>query len=69
MPLWLLLTYLFVQAYLTQSLRSEIDRLSDGNSVLARRVTLPSVSNVVIEVGRSMLEIDANAIRRVTVED
>ena len=69
LPLWLLLTYLFVQAYLTQSLRAEIDRLSDSNAIPDDVEQNRAAANVVIEVGRSVLQIDANAIRRVTVED
>jgi len=71
LPIWFLLTYLIVQPYLNESLRSELARLRDVNEMLERRNRTPDRSGQLVhfESGRTAFTLDADVIRNVAVED
>ena len=71
LPIWFLLTYLIVQPYLNESLRSELARLRDVNALLEGRSTGGDGTSQPIrfESGRTEFTLDADAIRNVVVED
>lgn len=71
-PVWFLLTYLFVNPYLNQGLKQELVRLRDVNELLQRRdlgtaQTDPQV--ISFESGRTRFVLGANTIRNVAVDD
>lgn len=72
LPVWFLATYLFVQPYLTRSLRSELQRLRDINDLIEdQRPRIGPVDNKLIhfESGRTDFVLSEGAIRNVVVED
>jgi len=72
MPVWLLMTYLFIQPYITQSLKLEVQRLNEVNTQLAsqeRPREKPTSEHVAFDLGKRKVQIDAHAIRHITVED
>ncbi len=72
LPVWVLVTYLFVQPYMNDALRLELDRLREVNSLLARRDTVPlrsSSTSVLFESGRTSFRLDARNVRNVHVDD
>ena len=72
LPVWLLITYLFIQPYMTQSLKLEVQRLSDVNARLARQERphdAHASERVTFDFGKRQVQIDAHAIRHITVED
>lgn len=71
-PVWVLVTYLFVQPYMNDALRLELDRLREVNCLLARREAPPARSaskSVLFESGRTSFRLAANDIRNVHVDD
>jgi len=72
LPVWFLATYLFVQPYLTESLRSELVRLRDINELLeSRHSGIETVDDILIrfESGRTDFSLSAEKIRNIVVED
>ncbi|MCP5092774.1 MAG: LytTR family transcriptional regulator [Gammaproteobacteria bacterium] len=72
LPIWFLATYLFVQPYLTESLKSELVRLRDINELLERRDSgIETVDDKPIrfESGRTDFVLIAETIRNIVVED
>lgn len=71
LPIWFLLTYLIVQPYLNQSLRSELDRLREVNALLEgrNRGGARAGQSVKFASGRTEFALDADAIRNVVVDD
>jgi len=72
LPVWILVTYLFIQPHLSETLRLELDRLREMNALLDRqgmgRAKTPS-KTVLFESGRTSFSLDASSIRNVAVED
>ena len=71
LPIWFLLTYLIVQPYLNESLRSELARLRDVNEMLDGRSRGAERTGQLVhfESGRTAFTLDADVIRNVAVED
>ena len=72
LPVWALLTYLFVHPFMSEALQLELERLREINTVLARQKSecAPSVLNTVLfESGRTSFELEADSIRNIAVED
>ena len=71
LPIWFLLTYLIVQPYLNESLRTELARLRDVNEMLERRNRGPDRTDQLVhfESGRTEFTLNADVIRNVAVED
>ncbi len=72
LPVWFLATYLFVQPYLTESLRSELVRLREINELLGSRGSnIETVDDKPIrfESGRTDFTLSAESIRNIVVED
>jgi hypothetical protein len=72
LPVWFLLTYLFVNPYLNQGLKQELVRLQDVNELLQARdqgaqQTNPEV--IRFESGRTQFALRADTIRNVVVDD
>ena len=71
LPVWFLLTYLIVQPYLNESLRSELARLRDVDEMLEGRSRgLERTGKLVhFESGRTAFTLNADVIRNVAVDD
>lgn len=75
LPVWLLVTWVFVETYVSRSRRSEIARLERLNERLAAARESagdrPPVAEqrVQIEVGRTRIDLAAAAVSHVSVED
>jgi len=72
LPVWFLATYLFVQPYVTQGLKSELARLRDINELLECRRTRPEAIDhkpIRFESGRTDFTLSAETIRNIVVED
>lgn len=72
LPVWFLTTYLFVQPYLTRSLRSELQRLRDINDLIeGQRSRTDPVEHerIHFESGRTDFVLSEETIRNVVVED
>jgi len=71
LPIWILLTYLIVQPYLNEGLRSELSRLRDINEFLEGRSKRPGRSDQLVhfESGRTEFTLNADVIRNIVVED
>ncbi len=72
LPVWFLLTYIFIQPYLNEGLRLELARLRDVNSLLRRRQGGKAPSSpppIRFESGRTDFTLDADSIRNVVVDD
>lgn len=71
LPVWGLVTYLFIQPYLTESLTSELAKLRDINALL--EAGAPNVSNAAEPVrfrsGKTTFALDAGSIRNIAVDD
>jgi hypothetical protein len=71
-PIWFLATYLFVQPYLNEGLKSELARLRDINALLEQRGPDLEQSRrklIRFESGRTEFSLEADSIRNVVVED
>lgn len=71
LPIWFLVTYLIVQPYLDQGLRSELTRLREINESLEGRDKSPGRTDqsVHFESGRTAFILNADEIRNIVVED
>ena len=72
LPVWFLVTYLFVQPYLNEGLKSELFRLQEINALLeGRDLSARRAAHQLIrfESGRTEFTLNANTIRNVVVED
>lgn len=71
LPIWFLLTYLIVQPYLNEGLRSELARLREINEMLEARNSRPEQAGQLVDFasGRTEFTLKADAIRNVVVED
>ncbi|MGI9249223.1 MAG: LytTR family DNA-binding domain-containing protein [Woeseiaceae bacterium] len=72
LPVWFLVTYLFVNPYLHQGLRSELVRLKDVNELLRMRDLTPAKNGdemIRFESGRTQFRLSANTIRNIFVDD
>ena len=72
LPVWFLATYLFVQPYLTKSLKAELKRLREINYLIEdQRSKSDRVENELIHFrsGRTDFVLSAETIRNVVVED
>jgi hypothetical protein len=72
LPVWFLLTYLFVNPYLNQGLRSELVRLKDINELLETRghsAEQPERELICFESGRTRFELSTDMIRNIAVDD
>lgn len=71
LPMWALVTYFFLQPYVTQGLHSELDRLRELNALLeaARPVPDDVARPIRFQSGKTDFVIDAAEIRNITVED
>ena len=70
-PIWGLVTYFFVQPYLTESLRSELVKLRDVNALLkagSPNVDSPSTP-IRFRSGKTEFVLDAESIRNIAVDD
>ncbi len=70
-PIWALVTYFFVQPYLTESLKSELDRLRDVNALLesAGPATSDAAVPIRFQSGKNEFILDASSIRNIAVDD
>lgn len=72
LPVWFLVTFLFVQPYINDALRTELDRLREINSLLknrAMRREQPEQASIRFESGRTGFALTAASIRNIVVED
>ena len=72
LPVWFLLTYLFVNPYLNQGLRQELVRLTDVNELLQMRDLSEAQTDrdvISFESGRTQFTLGADTIRNVVVDD
>ena len=72
LPVWFLLTYIFIQPYLNEGLKLELSRLRDVNSLLKQREAEKAPSSpppIRFESGRTDFTLAADAIRNVVVDD
>ena len=71
LPVWLLLTYLFVQPYLNEALTAELARLRDINALLQAGDRGPSHGDAQVRfrAGRTDFTLSASSIRNVAVDD
>jgi len=71
LPIWFLLTYLIVQPYLNEGLRSELSRLREINEILEGRNKSPGRTDQLVhfESGRTEFALNADDIRNIVVED
>ena len=68
MPVWIVITYLFVEPYRASALRSEVDSLR----ARLEQMQTPQVTDAVhihLTSGRKTLELDASLIRNIEVQD
>jgi hypothetical protein len=71
LPIWGLVTYFFVQPYLTESLRSELAQLRDVNALLeAGGLSVDGTADPIrFQSGKMDFVLDASSIRNVVVDD
>lgn len=71
MPVWCLVTYLFIQPYLTEGLRRELVQLREANERLEANdaTATPDRQAIRFESGRNEFVLNADAIRNIVVED
>ncbi len=72
LPVWALVTYLFIQPYLNQGLKAELARLREINALLETRAADAGGAKrqqVHFSSGRTSFSMDAAAIRNIVVED
>ncbi|MGI9288289.1 MAG: LytR/AlgR family response regulator transcription factor [Pseudomonadales bacterium] len=72
LPVWFLVTYLFVQPYLNEGLKLEIARLQEINALLERRdlnERRTGQQPIRFESGRTDFTLNADTIRNVVVQD
>lgn len=71
LPIWALLTYFFVQPYLTESLKSELAKLRDVNSLLeAGHLNVDVAAEPVrFRSGKTEFVLDTGSIRNIAVDD
>lgn len=71
LPVWALVTYFFLQPYVTRGLHSELDRLRELNALLeaGRPARNDGAQPVRFQSGRTDFVIDAADVRNITVED
>ncbi len=71
LPVWALVTYFFIQPYLTASLTAELEKLRDVNALL--EAGMPTVSDAVrpirFQAGKQSFTLDASSIRNIAVDD
>lgn len=70
-PVWLLVTYLIIQPYLNERLRSELTRLREINVLLEDRgaCAAPNGQIVGFKSGKTKFSLDAATIRNIVVDD
>ncbi len=72
LPVWFVLTYIFVHPYMHEALRLELARLQDINRLLEQHQSQsvqPTSTTVRFSGGRTDFELATDAIRNVVVED
>ena len=72
LPIWFVLTYIFIQPYSNEGLRSELARLRDINQLLERNQpeTQPiDPATIHFQAGRTDFSLRADSIRNIVVED
>ena len=71
LPIWGLVTYFFVQPYLTEGLRSELVRLRDVNALLeaGSRTTGGTANPIRFQSGKTDFVLDAGSVRNIVVDD
>lgn len=72
LPVWFVVTYLFVQPYLSEGLKRELDRLREVNALLDNRDTEPTPATrhtIEFESGRTAFSLEAHRIRNIAVVD
>ncbi len=71
LPIWALVTYFFIQPYLTASLTAELEKLRDVNALL--EAGMPTGSDTVqpirFQTGKQSFALDASSVRNVAVDD
>ncbi len=71
LPVWVLITYFFIQPYLTSSLTAELKKLRDLNALL--EAGMPTVSDDVqpirFQTGKQSFVLDASSVRNIAVDD
>jgi len=71
LPIWGLVTYFFIQPYLTESLTSELVKLRDINALL--EAGAPNVSDAAEPIrfrsGKTTFTLEASSIRNIAVDD
>jgi hypothetical protein len=71
LPIWGLVTYFFIQPYLTASLTAELVKLRDVNALLESG--MPKVSDAVqpirFQMGKKSFALDATSVRNIAVDD
>ncbi len=70
-PIWALITYLFIQPYLTESLTAELAKLRDVNAMLEAGApgAVDAAEPVRFQAGKTTFALEAGAIRNVAVDD
>jgi hypothetical protein len=72
LPVWLLVTYLFIQPYLDQGLKAELARLQEINALLEAGIPGAVQADrrpVQFSSGRTSFALEADSIRNIAVED
>ncbi len=71
LPVWALITYFFIQPYLTASLTAELEKLRDLNALL--EAGMPKVSDdaqpIRFQTGKQSFVLDASSVRNIAVDD
>jgi len=69
LPIWALVTYVFVQAYTRRALQDELVELQRLNEALTREESPPTGQSIHVASGKHEIRIDADRISHISVED
>ncbi len=71
LPVWGLVTYFFIQPYLTASITAELEKLREVNALL--EAGMPNVGDaaqpILFQAGKNPFSIDATYLRNIVVDD
>lgn len=68
-PIWALITYVFIQAYTRRALRAELVELVRINEKLTATAPAPTGQSIHVVAGKSRINLDADRVSHISVED
>lgn len=68
-PIWALITYVFIQAYTRRALRAELVELLRINEELTAAAPAPTGQSIQIVSGKRRINLDADRVSHINVED